>query len=484
MCYNVYMSGTGQYRATPTEVPLRAPDGLSTLEGMAPETAPKGGVAVPADKVSTWARIRSVEADLIDPAEVARTAQERVPTNVYGLPLGIYRSDLMAPSQVVRGQLLPEDLPTPPEPEPGYVSTRLSSRFIQHNGKPVLVLDERVLRQAYVELDYEEGYPQLPGGMAFWSRLPWEPHEAYIAFEAYLKMGQQGGRYTAGLAGDLQLQARILGAQASGYSDSPGGAMGAAPSVVAAEGQHRVGKEDSALAGARGSSEGKGRGPDGPETPHTGAPSLATIAPEYDNSARLMLVLKQWYQVFQWAYRAKAYDQFYIASLQRQRQMLALQLESEHYLVAERLAQKALIFMGVRQSEDGKVPEESLTEDGRNRFWAEATPKVILETLAMAVKLQRLSVGLQGAAPSNPVVINQTTNVQASGSAGALSAGASGASKTSSREGDNADVPELSDDERARRVASILDAARARAAGHALVGGQDPDVDAPEGAPV
>jgi hypothetical protein len=444
---------------------------------LAPELSPNTGVAVAAGKVSAWARIRQVNTDHIDPAEVARTAQERVPTNVYGLPLGIYRSDLMAPSQVVRGQLLPEDLPTPPAPEPGY-GVKGSSRFIQHNGSPVLVLDERVLRQAYVELNYEEGYPQLPSGLAMWDRLPWEPHEAYVAFEAYLKMGLKGSRFTAHLAADARLQAQILGAQALGYSNSPGGAMGAAPSVVAAKGQLRAGERSPAPQGARGAQIGEGSFPQSHDAPGLGPDALATsdddidgIAPEYDNSTRLMLVLRQWYQVYQWAYRAKAYDQFYVTSLQRQRQMMAIQLESNHYLIAERLAQKALVFMGVAQSEDGKIPEEALTESGQNRFWAEATPKVILETLAMAVKLQRLSLGLQGAAPSNPVVINQTTNVQATGSSGNPNTN----TRSIAREGDSADVPELSDDERARRVASILDAARARAAGQAL--GDDEDAD-------
>ncbi len=424
-----------------------------------------------------------MQADTLDPAEVARTAQERVPTNVYGLPLGIYRSDLMAPSQVVRGQLLPEDLPEPPEPEPG-VRGRASARHIYHNGKPVLVLDERVLRQAYVELNYDEGYPQLPLGTAFWDRLPWEPHEAYVAFEAYLKQGLKGSRFTAGLAADQQLQARILGALELEDAGTPDGAMGAASAVVAAAGHNRAGVGTSASQEVQGSQMGGGPFPESRGAPGSGLGASAAqsvlhaVAPEYDNSARLMLILRQWYQVYQWAYRAKAYDQFYVASLHRQRQMMAIQLEGQHYLIAERLAQKALVFMGVQEPPDGKMPEEALTPEGQNRFWAEATPKVILETLGMAVKLQRLSLGMQGAAPSAPIVINQTTSVQ-SPTQGTASAGM----RPNSREGDNADGSELSDDERARRIASILDAARARAAGRALGDGENADVGATSGAP-
>lgn len=42
------------------------------------------------------------------------------------------------------------------------------------------------LAHAYVPLDYNEGFPTLPNGRAFWTIFDWEPLQAFQTFEAYL----------------------------------------------------------------------------------------------------------------------------------------------------------------------------------------------------------------------------------------------------------------------------------------------------------
>lgn len=46
----------------------------------------------------------------------------------------------------------------------------------------------RDLVNAYVPLNYEEGFPALPNGQTYWDRFDFEPHDAYACFQAYLQM--------------------------------------------------------------------------------------------------------------------------------------------------------------------------------------------------------------------------------------------------------------------------------------------------------
>jgi hypothetical protein len=44
------------------------------------------------------------------------------------------------------------------------------------------------LANAYIPINYEEGFPCLPTGETFWDRFDFEPVEAYACFQAYLQM--------------------------------------------------------------------------------------------------------------------------------------------------------------------------------------------------------------------------------------------------------------------------------------------------------
>lgn len=82
-------------------------------------------------------------------AQLLKILTDTIPTNDYGLPEYLYRSDLL-------------------DIEAG-----------SH-------LDDQA--QALMHLDYSQGYPSLPSGEAIWSPLPFEDIHAYDAFKHYMEM--------------------------------------------------------------------------------------------------------------------------------------------------------------------------------------------------------------------------------------------------------------------------------------------------------
>jgi len=101
--------------------------------------------------------------------ELLEKLASELPTNEFGLPLGIYRLDLV-----------PEE-PTTEE-----------------------------LRNAFVPLTYNEGFPSFADGRALWAHLPYEPPEAFQVFDAYLRLPLHTGGGTRSLF-DLTANARALG---------------------------------------------------------------------------------------------------------------------------------------------------------------------------------------------------------------------------------------------------------------------------------
>lgn len=76
-----------------------------------------------------------------------------LPVNSFGLPLGLYRLDLIG------------DNPTREE-----------------------------LANAWISLTYSEGFPTFPDGRPLWSQLPFEPMEAFAAFDTYLVAPLKNGK--------------------------------------------------------------------------------------------------------------------------------------------------------------------------------------------------------------------------------------------------------------------------------------------------
>ena len=91
--------------------------------------------------------------------EVFRQVSTNAPNNEYGLPVFIYRPDLV-PAEILE-----------------------------------MNEDERaqILTTATIDVVYDEGYPTFTNGMAFWSQMDFEPGDAYDLFRAYLEMGTTYG---------------------------------------------------------------------------------------------------------------------------------------------------------------------------------------------------------------------------------------------------------------------------------------------------
>lgn len=73
----------------------------------------------------------------------------------------------------------------------------------QSGGLPAL------LEEAYVPLNYDEGFPALPNGRPVWFRLEHEPAEMFAAFEVYTDLIDVGPRHIASLLENKELQALL-----------------------------------------------------------------------------------------------------------------------------------------------------------------------------------------------------------------------------------------------------------------------------------
>lgn len=102
-------------------------------------------------------------------------ALPRLPLTNEGLPVGYYRVDL-----------LPESQPPTTEEE------------------------VQALKNAYSDLNFDNGYPTLSDGRSFWSKLDFEPGFAFGAFEIYLDSLEEGPREISLLASNEEIR-RLTG---------------------------------------------------------------------------------------------------------------------------------------------------------------------------------------------------------------------------------------------------------------------------------
>lgn len=106
-----------------------------------------------------------VAGGLSNTALLIRKLGSTTPATHGGIPVGIYRSDLL-PSAKTLEQLKTEKK----EPDPND------------------------LEAAYVELGFQEGFPTMPGGAPFWMKFDFEPSPAFNAFSLYLEQAETGPR--------------------------------------------------------------------------------------------------------------------------------------------------------------------------------------------------------------------------------------------------------------------------------------------------
>jgi len=123
-----------------------------------------------------------------------------------------------------------------------------------------------------------------------------------------------------------------------------------------------------------------------------------------DQGARQLFLLEQskdikattaemldWFDLYYWESRSKAYDLFKIAQARKVRQIRALHTEDKHYLMSARLMSILQAYM---------LPDDK----GESEFIQELTPKAAIDLLKTLAQMQRVSAGLpaSGPAPYNP----------------------------------------------------------------------------------
>ena len=306
--------------------------------------------------------------------EIMRALASELPLNDFGLPTGIYRSDLLpfhlydphiskatvGPSESFNPPLLEqshevqaadavqEHSPGQPQ-DPSEVSVPVDPFALlsgQGDGTPDTIVPKRVtkpapekavaigeyriagfpavaLQGAFVPMQYDEGFPAFEDGTAFWSRLSFEPTDAYMAFERYMMMS---------------------------FSKPV-----------------KVAKEPENQAGTRSLST-----------------LVAQIKPEANDVEILALTqqLKDYYHLYYWGLRARSYDLFRVTQHRQQQEIRALETHDDHYLKARGMRAKLEEYM-----------------DDEEDFWDMMTPKTAIDFHKHLTSLERISAGVPASGP-------------------------------------------------------------------------------------
>jgi hypothetical protein len=325
---------------------------------------------------------------VIDMVQALRGLTNELPLNDFGLPTGIYRTDLLpfheyqAPGSLSLMQELDpakQDLESPEqnlesseeardEPQlqvaviPNDAASEDSSppevdAFSLLSGKgdglPDMMMPEREhpapkdlspvqdlvpkeyriagfpaksLHAAFVPLQYDEGFPAFDSGASFWNRLDFEPTDAYMVFERYLHM-------TFGRMANPD-EENDVGAVASGTR-----------SINTLVSQLNPGIDDSKL--------------------------LAVIAK-----------FKEYYHLYYWGLRAKSYDLFRVTQHHQQQELRAIETQDDHYITSRKLRARLAQYM-----------------DDDEDFWDMMTPKVAIDLLKTTTQLERISAGVPATGP-------------------------------------------------------------------------------------
>ena len=271
--------------------------------------------------------------------EAIRSLTKQIPLNDFGLPTGIYRTDLLpfhdyepnTPNPQyhrithVDGSVVPTttaneggseegpDTDTDPNPD--------SNAVYRIAGFPA-----KDLHNAFIPLQFDEGFPAFENGMSFWERLEFEPMDAFQAFQKYLQMN-----------------------------------LGHAATADMEEGEEYDGK---AAGGTRSISE--------------------LVTQDHLDSDILGIVsLYQGYShLYYWGLRVRAYDLFRVAQFRIKQEFRAVETQGDHYVQSQRLRHRLTQYM------------ESEVE-----FWDLMTPKTAIDMFKTLTQLERVSSGLPAAGP-------------------------------------------------------------------------------------
>lgn len=177
------------------------------------------------------------------------------------------------------------------------------------------------VRNAYSDLSFEYGYPTLPDGRPFWHKLDFEPGFCYGAFQIYLENANNssGPREISELSENAELLQ--IAAQIKGQS-------------------------------------------------------------EQVSSTELAQQLTEYYHLYFWKHRTKAYDIYKEAAYRHAKLKRQISTEDVHYNLAVNLLQQLR----------AKVLETP-------KFFEEMSPKTAIDLLGKLVAIQRVSSGLPAAGP-------------------------------------------------------------------------------------
>lgn len=287
--------------------------------------------------------------------EALRGLQAEIPLNDFGLPIGIYRTDLLPFHDYLPAYAQPvaetaqdpesrstndededEDetnkLGTPEESEDILDGSQNRSSSVAPQVRPLTApqAEYRIagfpadaLSKAFVPLQYDEGFPAFDNGTPFWCRLDFEPIDAFQAFQRYLEMN--------------------LGVPADPEVDDDFGR---------------------AASGARSISQ-----------------LAATLHPNSD-IIKMADAYQGFYHLYYWGSRAHAYDLFRVAQYRKQQELRAVETQDEHYIVSRRLRAKLMTYF-----------------DSEEDFWDMLTPKVGIEFLKQLTGMERVSAGIPAMGP-------------------------------------------------------------------------------------
>ncbi len=272
--------------------------------------------------------------------EALRGLQAEIPLNDFGLPTGIYRTDLLPfhdyhPES--RPKTLDHDTTTIVDSlgssgESGDVSdgSRELATIKAPQVNPSISVGYRIagfpadaLAKAYVPLQYDEGFPAFNSGSPFWSRLEYEPADAFQAFQRYLEMN--------------------LGRPSDPEDDDDHG---------------------KAATGTRSVSQ------------------LATQLHPDSNLIKMVDIYQGYYHLYYWGSRSHAYDLFRVAQYRKMQELRAVETQDEHYVKSRRLLSKLDSYF-----------------DNQEDFWDMLSPKVAIDFFKTLTGLERISAGVPAGGP-------------------------------------------------------------------------------------
>ena len=298
----------------------------------------------------------------VNPVEVIRQLTAELPLNDFGLPTGIYRTDLLPfhdyipPHRSTASVPIGDDRASPSllpdlgsngadafallsgagDGLPDHILPSTTQALPPSIPKPsgdyrIAGFLAKSLHTAFVPLQYDEGFPAFEDGRPFWARLDYEPTGAYHVFQRYMQMN-------FGRAADRTVD------------DDAGEAASGIRSITTLILQIN---------------------------PRVSDQQLLALAETY----------KQYYHLYYWGMRIKAYDLFKVTEYRQKQELRAIETQDDHYVESRRLRARLMQYM-----------------DSEDDFWDLMTPKVALDMLKTTTQLERISAGVPAAGPQTKEV--------------------------------------------------------------------------------